>query len=144
MSCLPRCALPSALLSSAQQEEKQMLPSNSAVTVIAVLVLLTGAAIAYFLDQPFVGGVVIAIGGILSLTLRTAAEWERAVVLRLGRFAGVRGPGRYFLIPLLEAVYRVVDARRQSTRISAEDTLTSDAVSVMIDSILFWRVSDVK
>jgi regulator of protease activity HflC (stomatin/prohibitin superfamily) len=65
-------------------------------------------------------------------------------VLRLGRFAGVRGPGLYFLIPAFEVVYTVVDTRRQSTRISAEDTLTSDAVSVTMDSIMFWRVSDVK
>ena len=121
-----------------------MLPTNSAVTVIAVLFLIVGAAIAYFLDQPVLGGAIIVIGVILALTLRTAAEWERAVVLRLGRFAGVRGPGLYFLIPAFEIVYTVIDTRRQSTRISAEDTLTSDAVSVTIDSILFWRVADVK
>ena len=117
---------------------------NSAVTVIAVLFLVAGAAISYFLAQPVIGGIVILIGIILALTLRTAAEWERAVVLRLGRFAGVRGPGLYFLIPAFETVYAVVDTRRQSTRISAEDTLTADAVSVTMDSIMFWRVSDVK
>jgi regulator of protease activity HflC (stomatin/prohibitin superfamily) len=117
---------------------------NSAVTIIAVLFLAVGAAISYFLGLPVIGGIVILIGIILALTLRTAAEWERAVVLRLGRFAGVRGPGLYFLIPAFEVVYTVVDTRRQSTRISAEDTLTSDAVSVTMDSIMFWRVSDVK
>ena len=117
---------------------------NSAVTIIAVLFLAAGAAISYFLGLPVIGGIVILIGIILALTLRTAAEWERAVVLRLGRFAGVRGPGLYFLIPAFEVVYTVVDTRRQSTRISAEDTLTSDAVSVTMDSIMFWRVSDVK
>jgi regulator of protease activity HflC (stomatin/prohibitin superfamily) len=117
---------------------------NSAVTIIAVLFLAAGAATSYFLGLPVIGGIVILIGIILALTLRTAAEWERAVVLRLGRFAGVRGPGLYFLIPAFEVVYTVVDTRRQSTRISAEDTLTSDAVSVTMDSIMFWRVSDVK
>jgi regulator of protease activity HflC (stomatin/prohibitin superfamily) len=116
---------------------------NSAVQLIAFLVLAAGAATAYFI-QPEIGGVIIALGIILSLTLRTAAEWERAVILRLGRFAGVRGPGLYFLIPAFELVYTVVDTRRQSTRISAEDTLTADAVSVTMDSIMFWRVSDVK
>src|ERR1700684_3368971 len=117
---------------------------NSAVTIIAVLFLAAGAAISYFLGLPVIGGIVVFIGIILALTLRTAAEWERAVVLRLGRFAGVRGPGLYFLIPAFEVVYTVVDTRRQSTRISAEDTLTSDAVSVTMDSIMFWRVSDEK
>ena len=85
-----------------------------------------------------------SLGIILGLTLRTAAEWERAVVLRLGRFAGIRGPGLYFLIPAFETVYAMVDTRRQSTRISAEDTLTADAVSVTMDCIMFWRVQDVK
>ncbi len=117
---------------------------NSAVTVIAVLVILVGAAISYALPVHEIGGIVIFVGVLLALTLRTAAEWERAVVLRLGRFAGVRGPGLYLLIPAIEIVYTVVDTRRQSTRISAEDTLTADAVSVTMDSILFWRVTDVK
>ncbi len=117
---------------------------NSAVTVIAVLVILVGAAVSYALPFHAVGGAIIFIGVVLALTLRTAAEWERAVVLRLGRFAGVRGPGLYLLIPAIETVYTVVDTRRQSTRISAEDTLTADAVSVTMDSILFWRVTDVK
>jgi len=116
---------------------------NSAVTIIAFLVVAAGAALTYLLS-PWIGAPIVIIGIILSLTLRTAAEWERAVVLRLGRFAGVRGPGLYLLIPAFEIVYTVVDTRRQSTRISAEDTLTADAVSVTMDSIMFWRVSDVK
>ncbi len=117
---------------------------NSAVTLIAFLVIIAGAALGYLTQNPVIGGPIILIGVILALTLRTCAEWERAVVLRLGRFAGVRGPGLYFLVPAFELVYTVVDTRRQSTRISAEDTLTADAVSVTMDSIMFWRVSDVK
>jgi regulator of protease activity HflC (stomatin/prohibitin superfamily) len=116
---------------------------NSAVTIIAFLVIAVGAAIGYFI-APVIGVPIVIVGIFLSLTLRTAAEWERAVVLRLGRFAGVRGPGLYLLIPAFELVYTVVDTRRQSTRISAEDTLTADAVSVTMDSIMFWRVTDVK
>ncbi|WP_298281045.1 SPFH domain-containing protein [Acidocella sp.] len=117
---------------------------NSAVTIIALFFIALGVACIYFLRMMPVGGALIAIGLGLGMTLRTCAEWERAVILRLGRFAGVRGPGLYFLIPAFEAVYTVVDTRRQSTRISAEDTLTADAVSVTMDSILFWRVIDVK
>ena len=117
---------------------------NSAVMVISIIVIAVGAAVLELLGQPIIGGVIILAGIILALTLRTAAEWERAVVLRLGRFAGIRGPGLYFLIPAFETVYATVDTRRQSTRISAEDTLTADAVSVTMDSIMFWRVSDVK
>jgi regulator of protease activity HflC (stomatin/prohibitin superfamily) len=123
---------------------------NSAVVVISFLVIVLGVLIAAFgVDAGssvaiIIGIAVIFIGVIFALTLRTAAEWERAVVLRLGRFAGIRGPGLYFLIPAFEIVYATVDTRRQSTRISAEDTLTADAVSVTMDSIMFWRVSDVR
>jgi regulator of protease activity HflC (stomatin/prohibitin superfamily) len=117
---------------------------NSAVIIIAVIVAAIGAAVFYVLSLPIPGLIIILLAVILALTLRTAAEWERAVVLRLGRFAGIRGPGLYFLIPAFEVVYATVDTRRQSTRISAEDTLTADAVSVAMDSIMFWRVSDVK
>lgn len=117
---------------------------NSAVTLIAVIIILVGAAVSYALPLREIGIAIVVVGVVFALTLRTAAEWERAVVLRLGRFAGVRGPGLYFLIPAIETVYVVVDTRRQSTRISAEDTLTADAVTVTMDSILFWRVTDVK
>ena len=117
---------------------------NTAVMVIAIIVAAAGAAVVELFGAPVIGGIIILAGIILALTLRTAAEWERAVVLRLGRFAGIRGPGLYFLIPAFETVYATVDTRRQSTRISAEDTLTADAVSVTMDSIMFWRVADVK
>jgi len=63
---------------------------NSAVTVISTLFILAGAAIGYLTQSFVIGGILVVIGIILGLTLRTAAEWERAVVLRLGRFAGIR------------------------------------------------------
>ncbi|MDR3520520.1 MAG: SPFH domain-containing protein [Acidocella sp.] len=117
---------------------------NSAVAVIAFIIVVIGAVVFALLNLQVPGLVIILIGVIFGLTFRIAAEWERAVVLRFGRFAGVRGPGLYFLIPAIETVYATVDTRRQSTRISAEDTLTADAVSVTMDSIMFWRVQDVK
>ena len=117
---------------------------NSAVAVIAFIIVAIGAVVFELFGLQVPGLIIIFLGVIFGLTFRTAAEWERAVVLRLGRFAGIRGPGLYFLIPAIETVYATVDTRRQSTRISAEDTLTSDAVSVTMDSIMFWRVQDVK
>lgn len=117
---------------------------NSAVVVMAVLIIAFGAVVFGLFGYQVPGITIVLVGVIFGLTFRTAAEWERAVVLRLGRFAGVRGPGLYFLIPAIETVYATVDTRRQSTRISAEDTLTADAVSVTMDSIMFWRVQDVK
>lgn len=81
---------------------------------------------------------------ILVRSVRVAKEWDRAVVLRLGRFVGVRGPGLYLLIPLVERVAAVVDLRIQTISITAEQALTRDTVSVGVDAIVFWRVHDAR
>lgn len=117
---------------------------NRSATVIAVLFVIAGAVLIGLL-RLFVPGVLLILIGIgAALALRMANEWERAVVLRLGRFAGIRGPGAFLIIPVIETVYVAVDTRKQSTVISAENTLTLDGVSVAVDSILFWKVEDVK
>ena len=79
---------------------------------------------------------------ILLFSLRIANEWSRAVVLRLGRFEAVRGPGIYFLIPLVDVVAVVIDLRIQTTSITAEQALTRDTVAVGVDAIVFWQVAD--
>ncbi len=76
-------------------------------------------------------------------SIRITQEWRRAVVLRLGRFQGVRGPGVYFLWPF-ETVATVVDLRIQTTSITAEQALTKDTVAVGVDAIVFWQVEDPK
>ena len=77
-------------------------------------------------------------------SLRVASEWTRAVVLRLGRFQGVRGPGLYFLIPFLDRVAMRIDLRIQTASITAEQALTRDTVAVGVDAIVFWQVEDPK
>lgn len=117
---------------------------NRSASVVAVLLLIIGAALIGLLRLFVPGIALIAIGVAFALSLRMANEWERAVVLRLGRFAGIRGPGAFFIMPVVETVYVSVDTRKQSSIISAENTLTLDGVSVAVDSILFWKVEDVK
>ncbi|UNC14978.1 slipin family protein [Acidiphilium multivorum] len=117
---------------------------NRSAATIAVILIVLGVLIAVPLRLAFPGAVVALLGIVCGLTLRTANEWERAVVLRLGRFAGIRGPGVFFIIPVIETVYVLVDTRKQSTIISAENTLTLDGVSVAVDSVLFWKVEDVR
>lgn len=117
---------------------------NQTTTIIVVIIIVIGAALVGLLHLFTPGGVVIALGIAVALSLRMANEWERAVVLRLGRFAGIRGPGPFLIIPVIETVYVMVDTRKQSTVISAENTLTLDGVSIAVDSILFWKVEDVK
>jgi regulator of protease activity HflC (stomatin/prohibitin superfamily) len=81
---------------------------------------------------------------ILRYCLRISSEWERKVVLRLGRFAGVRGPGLFFLIPWIETTPFTVDLRTVTSSISAEETLTRDNVPVSVDTVIYWKVIDPK
>ncbi len=76
--------------------------------------------------------------------LRICSEWERKVVLRLGRFAGVRGPGIFLLLPLIETTPVTIDLRTMTNSISAEQTLTKDNVPVNVDTVVYWRVVDPK
>lgn len=75
-------------------------------------------------------------------SLRLCNEWQRKVVLRLGRFTGVRGPGVFLLLPFVERTPFTVDMRVTLRRFSAEQTLTKDGASVFVDAILYWRVVD--
>ncbi len=79
---------------------------------------------------------------LLRLSVSIATQWERAVVLRLGRFAGLRGPGLFVLIPFVDQVQARVDLRIRTTAIRAEEALTRDTVAIAMDAIVFWRVSD--
>ena len=75
-------------------------------------------------------------------SLRMCNEWQRKVVLRLGRFAGVRGPGIFFLLPFVETTPFTMDLRVSTNTFTAEQTLTKDGASVTVDSIVYWRIVD--
>jgi regulator of protease activity HflC (stomatin/prohibitin superfamily) len=75
-------------------------------------------------------------------SIRKAKEWERAVVLRLGKFHKVKGPGFFFLIPLVDQVYRTIDIRIRVMDFYAQETLTGDAVTIGVDAFCFWLVWD--
>jgi regulator of protease activity HflC (stomatin/prohibitin superfamily) len=79
---------------------------------------------------------------ILLRSVRIASEWQRAVVLRLGRFHMVKGPGIYLVFPIIDSVAQVVDLRINTTMITAEQALTRDTVAVGVDAIVFWQVED--
>jgi regulator of protease activity HflC (stomatin/prohibitin superfamily) len=75
-------------------------------------------------------------------SLRMCNEWERKVVLRLGRFGGVRGPGIFFLLPYVETTPFTIDMRVVTSTFMAEQTLTKDGASVTVDAIMYWRIVD--
>jgi regulator of protease activity HflC (stomatin/prohibitin superfamily) len=79
---------------------------------------------------------------ILARSVRIANEWQRAVILRLGRFQRVAGPGLYLVFPFIDVVAQVIDLRIQTTMITAEQALTRDTISVGVDAIVFWQVEN--
>jgi len=76
------------------------------------------------------------------LALKVADQWEKAVVLRLGRFTGLRGPGIFWIVPVMDRISVWIDHRVMVTAFSAEKTLTKDTVPVDVDAVLFWLVWD--
>src|SRR5438132_10099373 len=84
----------------------------------------------------------VIVGVVLMLSPRIARQWERAVVLRLGKFVGLRGPGLFWIVPFIDTVSSWIDQRTITTNFAAEQTLTSDTVPVSVDAVLFWLVHD--
>jgi len=116
------------------------------VNVVSAVVLITPillGALATWLTFNPVGVIVGAILGLLfSQAPKVARQWERAVVLRLGRYVGLRGPGLFWIIPFIDSITTWVDQRVITTSFAAEETLTSDTVPVNVDAVLFWMVYD--
>jgi regulator of protease activity HflC (stomatin/prohibitin superfamily) len=116
------------------------------VNVISFLLLVAcvvpAIVVAVMRNQPAVLPVGIVLGLIAAATPKIAQQWERAVVLRLGRYAGLRGPGLFWIIPGIDRVTAWIDQRVITTSFAAEQTLTSDTVPVNVDAVLFWMVYD--
>ncbi len=79
---------------------------------------------------------------LVSSAIRMVAQWQRAIVLRLGKFTGIKGPGLFFITPLIESVSSVIDLRTITSTFKAEQAITADTVPVDVDAVLFWRVTD--
>ncbi len=118
------------------------------VNVVAIAVLLASIAIGIWwsvqIANPVPFLVSIVVGFVLMQSPRVAQQWERAVILRLGRFVGLRGPGLFWIVPFIDRVSSWIDQRTITTSFAAEQTLTSDTVPVSVDAVLFWMVHDVQ
>jgi len=116
------------------------------INVVSVVVLAvvagTGIALTAASGSPVWAVVAVVIGAIAAWSPRVAQQWERAVVLRLGKFVGLRGPGLFWIIPFIDTVTRSIDQRIITTSFAAEQTLTSDTVPVNVDAVQFWMVYD--
>ena len=110
-----------------------------------------GAGLAYAmfkvsgnLHSAWIGVGAFIIGAIVSLSIKIADQWERSIVLRLGKFYSLKGPGLFFIVPVIDSVRYWIDLRVITTSFKAEKTLTKDTVPVDVDAVLFWKVVDPK
>jgi regulator of protease activity HflC (stomatin/prohibitin superfamily) len=114
------------------------------VIAAAILVLAAASAAAVWFETGNVAFVMLAAaaGLVLAQSPKIAQQWERAIVLRFGRFIGLRGPGLFWVVPFMDDVSSWIDQRTITTSFAAEQTLTSDTVPVNVDAVLFWMVND--
>jgi regulator of protease activity HflC (stomatin/prohibitin superfamily) len=119
--------------------------SKNIVSGIIAFITLSLFAAAYFLDLPQqIGIVIIVLGLACAASPRIVLEWEKGVLLRLGKFNRVLEPGIIWIVPGIDIISSVVDMRVRTTSFSAEKALTKDTVPVDVDAVLFWVVFDAK
>jgi regulator of protease activity HflC (stomatin/prohibitin superfamily) len=121
-------------------------PPDIRVNIIAAMLFVTGVGLGLLLFNQTGEAFWLGLGGVIGLVLamapRVADQWERAIVLRLGRYTGSRGPGLFWIVPFIDTVTAWIDQRTITTSFDAEQTLTSDTVPVNVDAVLFWVVHD--
>lgn len=126
-----------------------MRKNNSLSVLIFIVILSMGAALAYALHSTSVNvtsmgimGCAIVLASIISASVQIADQWSRAIVLRLGKFRSLEGPGWFLIIPLVETIPYWIDTRVLTNSFKAEKTLTKDTVPVDVDAVLFWKIVD--
>ncbi|HEY3343916.1 MAG TPA: slipin family protein [Anaerolineaceae bacterium] len=136
-------------LAKASWGSSDMLHVSGLAVAVSVLLIIAAILGARWMDGHASDTVIAAyviILGVLALiawfAIKVANPWEKAVVLRLGRFVGLKGPGLFFIFPIIETVANWIDHRVMVTPFNAEKTLTKDTVPVDVDAVLFWLVWD--
>jgi regulator of protease activity HflC (stomatin/prohibitin superfamily) len=124
---------------------KEANPFTVLLSVVLFLIAVLVAAIAYFWKLPaayFGSSLLVILGILLPRALMIANQWERMVILRLGKLKAIKGPGLFLIVPFVDSVAATIDQRIQTTGFNAERTLTRDTVPVNVDAIIFWQVHD--
>jgi regulator of protease activity HflC (stomatin/prohibitin superfamily) len=119
--------------------------------LIFIVIFVLGSAISYSVHNAgnTVAGIAIFIltiicAALISSSIRVADQWTRGVILRLGKFRSLEGPGLFFIIPIIETIPYWIDTRVLTSSFKAEKTLTKDTVPVDVDAVLFWKIIDPK
>lgn len=114
---------------------------------IAVLIILVAASIGIFYLNLITIPVFIALlilSCFVAASIKVADQWEKAVMLRMGKYTGLKGPGLFVIIPIIDKIDKYIDQRVRVTEFKAEQTLTKDTVPVNVDAVVYWTVWDVE
>jgi len=115
-----------------------------AFTVLVILLAISvGLYLLEIIGVPLLVTLII-ISLLVASSIQIADQWEKAVVLRMGRFSGLKGPGLFFIIPIIDHISSYIDQRVRVTEFRAEQTLTKDTVPVNVDAVVYWTVWDVE
>jgi len=113
------------------------------ISAVIFIIFVGGAVLSYLAQLPLALTIVLALIGIfLGYSVKMAQQWEKAVILRLGKLQAVKGPGLFILVPIVDQVAMWIDQRIRTTEFGAEQALTRDTVPVNVDAIIFWMVHD--
>jgi regulator of protease activity HflC (stomatin/prohibitin superfamily) len=128
-----------------------MRKSSSFAVLIFIIIFGIGVGLAFAMygvtgntESTWIGIIAFVIALFVSLAIKVADQWDKAVILRLGKFRSLKGPGLFFIIPIIDAIAYWIDTRVITTGFKAEKTLTKDTVPVDVDAVLFWKVLDPK
>ena len=114
------------------------------ITVLIILMAISAGLYSLGLISVPVLVISIVVSLFIASSIQIADQWEKAVVLRLGRFSGLKGPGLFFIIPIIDQINSYIDQRVRVTEFRAEQTLTKDTVPVNVDAVVYWTVWDVE
>jgi regulator of protease activity HflC (stomatin/prohibitin superfamily) len=128
-----------------------MRKSSSFATLIFIVIFGIGIGVTYAmynasanLQTVWIGVIAFFVALFVSLAIKVADQWDKAVILRLGKFRSLQGPGLFFIIPVIDVIPYWIDTRVITASFKAEKTLTKDTVPVDVDAVLFWKVLDPK
>ena len=126
-----------------------MRKSNSFASLVFIVILGIGVGSVFVMykntaskDSIWIGVIAFVLAVLVSIAIKVADQWEKAVILRLGKFRSLKGPGLFFIIPVIDMIPYWIDTRVITTTFKAEKTLTKDTVPVDVDAVLFWKVLD--
>jgi hypothetical protein len=122
------------------KSDLKQLGVSSLGTAVCTISLAIGGVLTALSNQPAAAIAGALVGLYFLFAIRVADQWERFAVLRFGKYMGLRGPGFFHIVPIIDKVSRTVDQRVRVTSVSAESTLTRDTVPVNVDAIIFWMV----